>query len=43
MLFVMQKKQLLFKLAHDYLAIDDSRPEVSCLIGIPHNFVLHGG
>jgi tetratricopeptide (TPR) repeat protein len=33
MLFVMQKKQTLFRLANDYLAADEARPEVSCLIG----------
>ena len=29
----MQKKFLLHKLAHDYLGVDESRPEVLCLIG----------
>jgi anaphase-promoting complex subunit 8 len=33
MLFIMKKREKLFKLAHDYLNADQTRPEILSLIG----------
>jgi hypothetical protein len=35
MLFVMKKKDKLFKIAHGFMEVEEARPEVQTLIGVP--------